>query len=251
MDEALKAAAALLQASRYMVALTGAGISTPSGIPDFRSPHSGVWERIDPMAVASIQAFRRQPQLFFDWVRPLTHTILSAQPNPAHLALAQLEQYGPLKAVITQNIDMLHARAGSQTVYEVHGHMRTASCLDCRYSCDAGALLEQVMQEKLIPTCPQCGGLLKPNVVLFGEALPWAVLQQAQAAVAACDLMLVAGSSLEVAPIGDLPYLAKQNRARLIIVNLGETHLDGIADVIIRADVAQVLPQLVSPFLPK
>src|SRR5690606_18271286 len=138
MDKAIKAAAALLQASRYVVALTGAGISTPSGIPDFRSPHSGVWEQVDPMAVASIQAFRRQPQLFFDWVRPLTYTILSAQPNPAHLALVQLEQYGPLKAVITQNIDMLHTRAGSHNVYEVHGHMRTASCLDCSYSCEAG-----------------------------------------------------------------------------------------------------------------
>lgn len=247
----MKAAAALLQASRYTVALTGAGISTPSGIPDFRSPHSGVWERVDPMAVASIQAFRRQPQLFFDWVRPLTRTILAAQPNPAHLALTQLEQYGPLKAIITQNIDMLHTRAGSQTVYEVHGHMRTARCLDCDFSCEALDVLQQALQQQLIPTCPRCGGLLKPDVVMFGEALPWVVFQQAQNAAATCDLMLVAGSSLEVAPVGDLPYLAKRNHARLIIVNLGETHLDGIADVVIRADVAQVLPQLVSPFLPK
>ena len=251
MDEAIKHAAALLQASRYAVALTGAGISTPSGIPDFRSPHSGVWERFDPMAVASLQAFRRQPQMFFDWVRPLTQTILSAQPNPAHLALAQLEQYGPLKAVITQNIDMLHGRAGSQTVYEVHGHMRTATCLDCGFGCDATELLAQVMQQQIIPKCEQCGGLLKPNVVLFGEALPWTIFQEAQTAAATCDLMLVAGSSLEVAPVGDLPYLAKRNRARLIIVNLGETHLDGIADVVIRGDVAQVLPQLAALFLPK
>lgn len=251
MERQIAAAAALLQQSHQVVALTGAGLSTPSGIPDFRSPRSGIWEHVDPMVVASLAAFRRHPQAFFDWVRPLTHTILTAQPNPAHLALAQLECYGPLKAIITQNIDMLHTRAGSKIVYEVHGHLREATCILCGFFCLAESLLTQVVKEKTIPLCPQCGGVMKPNVILFGEALPWGVFQQAQTAAATCDLMLVAGSSLEVAPVGDLPYLAKRNRARLIIINYGETHLDSLADVVIHGNVADVLPQLARSFLPK
>ena len=251
MDRQIAAAAALLKKSSYMVALTGAGLSTPSGIPDFRSPQSGVWDQLDPMEVASLTALRLRPQLFFDWVRPLTHTILAAQPNPAHLALAQLERYGPLKAIITQNIDMLHTRAGSQIVYEVHGDLRTATCLDCGFACDAHDLLTQIMQQQTIPTCPTCGGVMKPNVVLFGEALPWAIFEQARNAAANCDLMLVAGSSLEVAPASDLPYLAKRNQSPLIIVNWGQTPLDSLADVIIRGNVADVLPRLAESFLPQ
>ncbi|MBK9049821.1 MAG: NAD-dependent deacylase [Chloroflexi bacterium] len=250
MERQIAAAAALLKKSGYMVALTGAGISTPSGIPDFRSPQSGVWDQLDPMEVASISAFRLRPQAFFDWVRPLTHTILAAQPNPAHLALVQLERYGPLKAIITQNIDMLHTRAGSQTVYEVHGDLRTATCLDCPFTCDAHDLLAQIVQQQTVPVCPACGGTMKPNVILFGEALPWAIFEQARHAAATCDLMLVAGSSLEVAPASDLPYLAKRNRASLIIVNWGQTPLDSLADIVIRGNVADVLPRLAESFLP-
>ena len=251
MEGQIAAAAALLQQSHQVVALTGAGLSTPSGIPDFRSPSSGVWEKVDPMAVASLTAFRRHPQAFFDWVRPLTHTILTAQPNPAHLALVQMECYGPLKAIITQNIDMLHTRAGSKTVYEVHGHLREATCLSCGEIRPAEPFLTQVVEARTIPICPQCGGVMKPNVILFGEALPWTIFQQAQSAAATCDLMLVAGSSLEVAPVGDLPYLAKRNRARLIIINYGETHLDSLADIVIRGNVAEVLPLLAQSFLPQ
>ena len=161
MERQIAAAAALLQQSHQVVALTGAGLSTPSGIPDFRSPR--IWEHVDPMVVASLAAFRRHPQAFFDWVRPLTHTILTAQPNPAHLALAQLECYGPLKAIITQNIDMLHTRAGSKIVYEVHGHLREATCILCGFFCLAESLLTQVVKEKTIQLCPQCGGVMKPR----------------------------------------------------------------------------------------
>lgn len=250
MDDKIAAAAAFLQQAHQVVALTGAGISTPSGIPDFRSPESGVWDQVDPMEVASIGAFRLRPQQFFDWVRPLTQTIFAAQPNPAHLALAHLETYGHLKAVITQNIDMLHTRAGSRTVHEIHGHLRTARCLACGYEVEAMTILTQVVEQNIIPTCPGCGGVMKPDVILFGETLPWAILQQAQAAAATCDLMIVAGSSLEVAPACDLPYLAKRNRARLIIVNWGPTPLDDMADLIIRDDVATVLPQLAAAFMP-
>ncbi|MEI2607446.1 MAG: NAD-dependent deacylase [Candidatus Promineifilaceae bacterium] len=251
MESRISAAAALLQQSQQMVALTGAGISTPSGIPDFRSPDSGVWKNADPMKVASIYAFRHHPLAFYEWVRPLAYTILNAQPNQAHLALMHLEMYGPLKAIITQNIDMLHTRAGSKIVFEVHGHLREATCLSCGYCGDAQALLARVIQDHIVPTCPHCHGVMKPNVTLFGEPLPGAIFQQAQTAAATCDLLLVAGSSLEVAPVGDLPYLAKRNRAKFIIINLGETHLDHLADIIIRGNLADVLPQLATPFLPK
>lgn len=241
----------LLQQAHHAVALTGAGISTPSGIPDFRSPDSGVWEQVDPMEVATIYAFKQRPQAFYDWIYPLAKTILLAQPNAAHTALAQLETYGPLKCVITQNIDLLHTRAGSQTVYEVHGHMREATCMHCNSIYNAQMILPEFMATGDVPYCPGCGGVLKPNVILFGELLPVRVLHQAQEHARTCDLMIVAGSSLEVSPAGDLPLLAKSAGAHLIIVNLGETHLDYLADVVIHADVAEVLPRVAAAFAPE
>ncbi|MFQ5435310.1 MAG: NAD-dependent deacetylase [Anaerolineae bacterium] len=244
LDGLIEQATALLRKANYVVALTGAGISTPSGIPDFRSPSSGLWERHDPMEVASLTGFKRDPQQFYDWIRPLAHTLLAAQPNPAHLALAELEAAGKLKAVITQNIDMLHTRAGSTAVHEVHGHLREVTCLRCYEIFNAANFWDEVVQNGGVPHCPNCGGVLKPNVILFGELLPVSVLNQARREARACDLMLVAGSSLTVAPAGDLPYLAKPTGAGLIIVNFEETHLDYLADVVIHGDVADVLPKL-------
>ncbi len=246
LEAKIERAAELLRQAHYVVALTGAGISTPSGIPDFRSPKSGLWEQVDPMEVATIYAFRRHPERFFRWVQPLVRLILEARPNPAHRALARLEEAGLLKAVITQNIDGLHQRAGSQTVYEVHGHIREATCLQCYVPTPTDTLLEQVLLEGKVPRCPICGGVLKPNVILFGEQLPVREMIAAQQAVRASDLMLVAGSSLEVAPAGDLPLLALEHGARLILINLGTTYLDQIAHVVIHADVAYVLPRLVA-----
>jgi NAD-dependent deacetylase len=247
---AVARAIALLRQAKHVVALTGAGISTPSGIPDFRSPESGVWDRVDPMEVASIYAFRQNPTAFFEWLRPLTQKILNAHPNPAHLALASLEANGRLQAIITQNIDLLHSKAGNQTVYEIHGSLRRATCQGCHAQTDALPILIKYTQNKQIPTCPDCGHILKPNVVLFGEILPALVMHFAQEAARKCDLMLVAGSSLEVAPAGDLPWVAKQAGAKLIIVNLGITHMDREADLLFREDVAELLPQLAAPFDP-
>ncbi|GJM42951.1 MAG: NAD-dependent deacetylase [Ardenticatenaceae bacterium] len=247
---AVARAIALLRQAKHVVALTGAGISTPSGIPDFRSPESGVWDRVDPMEVASIYAFRQNPTAFFDWLRPLAQTILKAQPNPAHLALASLETNGRLQAIITQNIDLLHSKAGSHTVYEVHGSMRHVTCQGCHAQTDALPVWQQFAQTNQIPTCTSCGHVLKPNVVLFGEMLPALIMYLAQEAARKCDLMLVAGSSLEVAPAGDLPLLAKQAGAKLIIVNLGLTHMDREADLLFREDVAELLPQFAAPFAP-
>jgi NAD-dependent deacetylase len=247
-DALVKQAVAYLKQSNYAVALTGAGISTPSGIPDFRSPASGLWDNVDPMEVASIYGFTHNPNAFFDWIYPLAQLIRQAEPNPAHQALAHLEQHGPLQAVITQNIDLLHSRAGSQTVYEVHGHLREATCQSCRHKLSTTDIFPQFLATKKMPCCPLCDGVLKPDVVLFGELLPMRVMRAAQAETQRCDLMLVAGSSLAVAPAGDLPQQAKMAGARLIIVNYEETHVDFMADVIIRADVAEILPRLATPF---
>ncbi|MCA9970185.1 MAG: NAD-dependent deacylase [Anaerolineales bacterium] len=251
LDALVTEAAVLLRQAKHAVALTGAGISTPSGIPDFRSPNSGVWQNVvDPMEVASLYAFKRHPQTFYDWLRPLARLIFDSHPNPAHLALAELEAANLLKCVITQNIDLLHTRAGSQTIFEVHGHLRQLTCIACYELYEMTQFLAHFLDTGKVPRCPQCGGVLKPNVILFGEMLPVKVMNQAQLHARLCDVMLVAGSSLEVAPAGDLPLLAKQSGARVIIVNLGDTYMDHIADVRIYADVVDVLPRLARYFTP-
>jgi NAD-dependent deacetylase len=244
-DEKIEQAAMLLGSARHAVALTGAGVSTPSGIPDFRSAGSGLWEQMDPLDVATIYAFRQNPQAFYDWVRPWLHRVLDAKPNPAHLALAELERLGVIKAIITQNIDNLHQLAGSQVVYEVHGHLRQATCIHCYRSVPATALIQNYMKNGGVPHCDRCAGVMKPDIILYGEQLPARIILAAQQAARKSDVMVVAGSSLEVAPAGDIPILTKERGGKLIFVNLGPTHLDAIADVVIRADVAEALPVLI------
>src|SRR6266850_5970915 len=172
MDDNIRAAADLLRKAQYAVALTGAGISTPSGIPDFRSPQSGLWDKVSPLDVATLFSFRTQPQAFYDWIRPLAATMMNAQPNPAHLALSRMEQLGRLHCVITQNIDTLHTRAGSQCVVEVHGHLREMTCIACYHVYESARFIDPFLNTGEIPRCPQCAGVLKPNVILFGEQLP-------------------------------------------------------------------------------
>ncbi|MBE7554377.1 MAG: NAD-dependent deacylase [Anaerolineales bacterium] len=243
LDDQIQQAAKLIDQAPRIVAMTGAGISTPSGIPDFRSPASGLWDHTDPLEVASIFAFRHNPQRFYNWVRPLALLLLEARPNPAHYALAALEREGKLKAVITQNIDDLHHKAGSETVYELHGHLREVTCTQCYAVQDSAAAFAKFIADGQVPR-HHCGGVLKPNVILFGEQLPVRELVQAQVATKEADLMLVAGSSLEVAPASDLPELALENGAKLMIINYQPTCMDSRADVVIRADVAEVLPRL-------
>jgi NAD-dependent deacetylase len=240
----IERAADLIRNSHHAIALTGAGHSTPSGIPDFRSPESGLWEKANPMLVASIWAFRLNPKTFYDWIRPLARTLLSAQPNLAHVALADLEKMGYLKVVITQNIDNLHQRAGSRRVLELHGHMREATCIRCYKVVPVDAALEQSILNGRVPHC-ECGGVLKPNVILFGEQLPIRVLNEAMAEARRCDLILVAGSSLEVTPAADIPFVAVDSGAKAIMVNLDPTCFDDRADVVIHGDVAVILPAIV------
>lgn len=245
LNQQIEQAATLIRQARHIVAMTGAGISTPSGIPDFRSPDSGLWDQADPLAVASIFAFRQNPQNFYNWIRPLARRLLEAKPNPAHYALTTLEEAGKLQAIITQNIDDLHFKAGSKTVYELHGNIREVTCIRCYEVQQAAGIFEKFVTDGQIPR-HRCGGVLKPNVILFGEQLPVREFVSAQMAVTEADLMLVAGSSLEVAPASDLPELALANKARLIIINKQPTFLDRQASLVIHADVAEVLPHIIA-----
>jgi NAD-dependent deacetylase len=234
----------IVRAAQNVVALTGAGLSVPSGVPDFRSD-GGLWDGEDPMQVASLRMFQAQPQRFYAWFRPLLARLLAAQPNPGHMALAALEHAGKLKAVITQNIDGLQQRAGSREVYELHGHLRSATCLSCERQVPSAPLIACVRHGN-IPRC-DCGGLFKPDVVLFDELLPRGLFWLAQRAIETCDTLIVAGTALEVAPVCDMPLAALRRGARLIIVNQGETYLEERADVVLHADVAEALPAIAQP----
>lgn len=245
--ELIEQASHILLQSHGAIALTGAGISTPSGIPDFRSGETGLWKQSNPMEVASILGFRYNPQAFYSWIRPLAQLMLDAKPNPAHHALTRLEELGILKGVITQNIDMLHTRAGATTVYEVHGHVRTMTCMTCFETVVAQPYLSAFLasEEVVIPHCPSCGGVLKPDVILFGEQLPMQVLLKAEQAIRNADVMIVAGSSLEVYPVADFPKRIKSQGGKVIIVNHEPTYIDDEADTVIHGDVADILPTIV------
>lgn len=235
----------MLLGSAKTLLLTGAGVSTGSGIPDFRSPGKGLWEFVDPFVVASIWGFRAQPELFYRWIRPLAEKMLHARPNPAHIGFAALQQLGLLQTVVTQNIDDLHEQAGSRDVIHVHGSAYGALCLACGSRVDGKSFWPAFLSTTRLPICADCGGILKPDVVLIGEELPAGLLAQAQEAALSCDLVVVAGASLEVMPTADLPLLAKRRGARLLLLNLGPTMLDHQADLIIREDVARSVPRLV------
>lgn len=244
LQESITYAADLLRSARRAVVLTGAGISTPSGIPDFRSEGQGLWAKDQPLEVASQHTFRTNPQAFFNWFRPLAGSIFDAQPNPAHIALSQLEQSGVIHAILTQNVDILHQKAGSRRVIELHGTLGSLSCTQCYRQQDSRAFLSAFLNSGALPHCPACGGLLKPDVILFGEQLPYRPWQEAQAEVRSCDLMLVAGSSLEVLPAAALPMQALDRGAHLVIINNQPTYISVRADLNIYADVAQALPLL-------
>lgn len=235
-------AAGLIRQSKHAVVLTGAGISTPSGIPDFRSSGTGLWSKDEPLEVASLSTFRTKPGQFFEWFRPLARQMFEARPNPAHVALANLEERGYVKSIITQNIDILHQKAGSKAVIEMHGTMLTLTCTQCYHQVKADAYIAAFVETGELPRCLQCKALLKPDVILFGEQLPQAAWFMAQREARACDLMMVVGSSLEVLPVAGLPMQALDRGAHLIILNNVPTYLNVRADVILLEDAATILP---------
>ncbi len=219
------------------VALTGAGISTESGIPDFRSP-GGLYSQIDPMEYLSITAMYDHPERFWHFFVDVFSPIIDFDPNAGHQALARLEEAGRLVGVITQNIDGLHTKAGSETVIEVHGHLRTVHCTRCAAVVPLADAVEQVRAADL-PTCPECSGALRPDVVLFGDQLP--EIDRALELVQSVELVLVVGSSLSVTPAS---YLALQS-ARRAIINREPTMVDSICDVVINAPAGETLTALV------
>jgi len=235
-------AADLFRQAEHTVVLTGAGISTPSGIPDFRSEGTGLWSRDEPLEVGSLITFRRDPEKFYRWFHPLASQIYNAKPNAAHLALAQLEKAGRLKAIVTQNIDMLHQKAGAERVIEMHGTLRTLSCTQCYQQYGYEDYLPAYIERGTIPYCPACKAVLKPDVILFGEQLPQKAWLEAQKVCRGCDLMVVAGSSLEVLPVAGLPMQAIDRGAHLIIINQTPTYLFVRADINLLENVADVIP---------
>ena len=228
---------------------TGAGISTPSGIPDFRSANGGLWTKSDPMEVASYSAFRYHPEKFYNWLKPLAEHIWNASPNAAHESLAHLEQAGYLKAVITQNIDGLHQKAGSQQVIEIHGSMNHLRCMICQSRYSAEVYYQQFISAGEFPRCANCGSLLKPEITLFEEMLPYDAWSSAVDHSENADLFIVIGSSLEVSPASSLPLTALQSGAKLIINTLSSTYLDQRADLVIPYDVTEVVPAITQKVL--
>jgi NAD-dependent deacetylase len=248
-DRAIKQAADLIKNARHAVVLTGAGISTPSEIPDFRSAGSGLWTKNDPMWVASYTAFRHRPQDFFDWLQPLARLAYYAQPNPAHYGLVQMEKSNLLKAVITQNIDDLHHKAGSENIIEIHGSMRLLECPQCQTQYQLSEFVESFIERAEPPRCRVCASFLKPGITLYEEMLPAEAWNNAQWHSENCDVMLVIGSSLETIPAGHLPVFAIENNAHLIINTFSETPLDLEADLVFRQDVVEFVTELVKNLL--
>jgi len=226
----------LLERRRPCVALTGAGISTESGIPDFRSA-GGIWERYDPAEVGSIDAFRREPARVWEFYALRLDALNQAEPNEGHRALAELEEQGWIRAVITQNIDGLHQSAGSREVVEVHGSLREAECIHC----GVRVPLEDALASLPLPPCPECGEVLKPGVVMFGELLPAAAIERAQGLAAEAGVLLVVGSSLEVHPVAALPGETLAAGGALAIVNRGGSPWDTRADVLLDAAAGETL----------
>jgi NAD-dependent deacetylase len=228
--------AALIRESSCTVALTGAGISVPSGIPDFRTPGEGIWEKVNPMEVAHIDAFRRDPARFWGFYRQRLQMLGDKEPNGAHEALAELERRDLLEGLITQNIDTLHTKAGSERVIEVHGSIRTASCQSCEREFPMENI-EGLFGDDGAAICPVCGGHVKPDVILFGELLPADAMAEAESLAQRADLMLCVGSSLEVYPVAGLPSVTLRRGGRLAVITIGPTPFDGEAAVRMDGDV--------------
>ncbi len=235
----------LIRTNENIVALTGAGISTNAGIPDFRSPNSGLWDTVDSMFSFTARGFQVDPQPLYEVGKRLLPIILKARPTHAHRLLTMLEKEKRLDGVITQNIDALHQTAETHHIIELHGNLRGGYCISCTRNYDIETILEKVVEDgELPPSCEKCGGVIKPNIVLFGDPIPRKTLIAARRLVKNADLMLVLGSSLTVSPAAELPRTAIKNGASLVIINLQPTPHDDIADVVVHHDLDEVAEQL-------
>lgn len=243
--DATERLAQLARGARSIVAITGAGISVPSGIPDFRTPGTGIWEGVDPMEVAHIDAFRRDPERFWRFYGERFATLEGRLPNGAHRVLVEMELEGSLDGLITQNVDMLHRAAGSRVLVEMHGSIATCSCPACGREMGLAAARSQVRaQPDGVPRCEACGEPVRPDVVLFGEMLPEQAMLRARALCERADLLLCIGSSLEVHPVAGLPLLTLRAGGQVAIITQGRTPLDRLASVRLGGDVVSELQAL-------
>jgi NAD-dependent deacetylase len=230
-----------LSAARFVAVLTGAGISAESGVPTFRDAQTGLWARFDPRELATPSAFERNPKLVWDWYASRRKQVAAAQPNAGHVALAAWERYAPEFLLITQNVDGLHRRAGSEKLVELHGNIARVKC-----SREGTVVPRWDDNDDEIPRCANCGALLRPDVVWFEEMLPADAFARAEAAASRCDVMLVVGSSAEVYPAAALPAAAGRTGATIVEVNTNATALSLLADHVLRAPAALVLPALLA-----
>ncbi|MCF8062038.1 MAG: Sir2 family NAD-dependent protein deacetylase [Deltaproteobacteria bacterium] len=248
MEEAVEKSAKLLGEARGVLAFTGAGLSTESGIPDFRSP-GGIWDRYDPsdFDFHRIVSSDRAREAYWKMSTEFYGTMKDARPNPAHFALRELEETGRLSAIVTQNIDNLHQKAGSspEKVIEIHGTAFRVSCLDCGRTYARDAIEARLAAGESLPACDDCSGILKPATISFGQAMPREAMEESLRLAEACDLCLVLGSSLVVYPAASVPARAHESGARLLIINRDTTPLDDLADVVIHDSVGELLPRIV------
>ncbi|MCP4133828.1 MAG: NAD-dependent deacylase [bacterium] len=245
MNESIIKAAKLIKESKNCIALTGAGISVESGIPDFRSA-GGLWEKYNPAIYASIETFNRSPEMVWEMIFDMVGLITDAKPNPAHLALGELEKIGLLKAIVTQNIDNLHQEAGSKNVIEYHGNASMLECLDCEIDYKKEDF-EGNLEGKVVPRCKECNEILKPSVIFFGEAIPPMAMRKSETLAEAADLVLVIGTSVLVYPAASIPIIAKQNGASVIEFNIEKTGYYGtVSDLYVDGKAGETLPQVLA-----
>jgi NAD-dependent deacetylase len=243
-EEEIEEARKLVRDSQKISAFTGAGISVDSGIPDFRS-EGGLWTRYDPNEYATYESFLKDPSKFWTMGKELAEVILAAEPNEAHLALAELEKKNKLIGVITQNIDNLHQLAGNEKVIELHGNYLVAYCMECGAKYVGKSIQERVADGDIPPKCDKCEGILKSDAVLFGEPLPENAMSQAIEICRDSDLMLVIGTSLQIYPAAFLPQVAKNSGAKVILVNLEGTNRNDVADIVLQGNAADILPKII------
>jgi len=245
LEEKIEKLADLILESKNIVILTGAGMSTESGIADFRSPGTGLWEKVDPYEFASINSYIARPAKNLEFMLETGKAIFSARPNKGHKALTKLQKLGKLKGILTQNIDRLHHKAKTQNIVEFHGNVMEAKCLQCLRIFPITTMVNQVLQGT-VPSCEICNGMLKPNAIFFGEPLESDVLAAADDMLVDCDLLIVLGSSLVVYPVAWYPQKALSMDAKLAIINIQETDMDSLAEIVIHEKIGDVFPKVVS-----
>ena len=235
----------LIIKSNNIVALTGAGMSTESGIPDFRSPGTGLWTKVDPSEFASINSYISNTGKNLNFMLEMGITIFRAKPNKGHKSLTRLQKLGKLIGVLTQNIDGLHQKAHTKNVVEFHGTVNEAICMNCRKIYPITTMINQFLKERTTPYCEACNGLLKPNAIFFGEPLESKVLDAANKMIADCDLLIILGSSLLVYPVAFYPHKALEVGAKIGIINIQETDIDPYSEIVIHEKIGAVLPKIV------